>query len=491
MDIPFNLEELDNGLQLLTVLQPDSDIVYLEFQVPAGRYYEHEYEAAHFLEHLIAHWTSKLYPNAHEINTRIGDLGAQSNASVSGNLARYYISGRSKDLAELAGVLINAYLDFSMDEGIFEQERNAVTEELRSQSVGSWLPLKEAVAEHLFPEHPASVKLEQRITSTAHIQSETLLDEYQRLYTPDRTLFVVVGDTSPQQIADIVKPLLHMTPFHKRSKITVPTFVAPKQTATELLYVPTLHETTKVKFLYRLPFTKFDEQQFAVKLLCRLLVGGLSSRLLQKLRGELGLVYSVKCNADLDPVNHDLGTLKISMKTRPANVPTAIGVVLGELEQLAQRGPEKREIERLQNQLDVDESNIRLVDIPQKFAAQYSRGVLFGHSPKTFEWSFQQIRKQATHESIQALAQRIFKPDNLVIAYSSQQNMNTELGEVISRLIDNVNCRICSRPSQYVCNACSCIHYCSKECQKTDWLAHRSVCVKARHDDNDYEITAE
>lgn len=473
MDRPFELERLDNGLQLLKVSLPSSsNIVYLEFQVLAGRYYESEFEAAHFLEHLIGHWTSNLFPDAHKVNTLIDDLGARNNASVTGNVARYHITGKSDDLEQLASILINAYVDFQMDLKIFKQERNAVMEELRGRSSSVWLPLNEAITEHLFPEHPASVKLKQRLVSTAQIQPNVLLDEYERLYKPDRTLFIVVGDIDPERIANILHPLQQLA--HAQTKITVPTVKIPKQTATKLLYVPTQRKTTKVKFLYRLPFTKFDEQWFTLELLCSLLTDGLSSRLMQKLRGELGLIYSISCDVTLDPVNRFLGIFEIVTKAEPTNIPLITQTLLEELKQLAQNGPLNREIKRLQNQLDVDESYVQLAGNPRTYAAQYSRGILFGQNPKTFEWTFQQMRKQASRESIQTLARFIFKPENLLIAYSGHRNMATELQEII---FNHIKCRICSNLAAYKCGTCSFVHYCSRECQMADWLVHQDVCV--------------
>jgi len=95
-------------------------------------------------------------------------------------------------------------------------------------------------------------------------------------------------------------------------------------------------------------FSFHDERRFALMVLTTLVGGGMSSRLFQRIREELGLTYSIFTYADH---SRDTGLMATYMAVRPANVARAIGEVLGEFARIRAGEIDARELEDTKAQL--------------------------------------------------------------------------------------------------------------------------------------------
>ena len=42
------------------------------------------------------------------------------------------------------------------------------------------------------------------------------------------------------------------------------------------------------------------------------------------------------------------------------------------------------------------------------------------------------------------------------------------------------SCETCKKPASSQCARCNSVHYCSKECQKSDWKRHKLYCEPVR-----------
>jgi predicted Zn-dependent peptidase len=91
-----------------------------------------------------------------------------------------------------------------------------------------------------------------------------------------------------------------------------------------------------------------DPRRYAVSLVGLMLGGGMSSRLFQRVREELGLAYSV---FSFQSFHHDSGLQGIYAGTSPDSADRALDEVLNELTQIASKGFPIEEIEAGKSQL--------------------------------------------------------------------------------------------------------------------------------------------
>ena len=135
---------LKNGLKLLFIPMGKIEMVHIELKVLCGWEHENKYtlESAHFLEHMLAKFTSKQYPDGKFNKYQLGKFGIHSNAMTTSQITSYLLEGNVKHFDFMLDLMLNSYKNFVIDDDIFEQERSAIVQEL--------LTIKEETAGDLF-----------------------------------------------------------------------------------------------------------------------------------------------------------------------------------------------------------------------------------------------------------------------------------------------------------------------------------------------------
>jgi predicted Zn-dependent peptidase len=163
-----------------------------------------------------------------------------------------------------------------------------------------------------------------------------------------------------------------------------------------------------VQLAFRLP-GRNDARQMDLRVLRRLLTGGGTSRLLLRLREELGLTYSVDAALSLFA---DSGCLSIDLAVAPENLLTATREVLHVLAEIRASAISGEELERLKvgYLYDLDFSR----DHTDEMATRYGWGELCGML-RTTEDDRQAIIA-ITAASLQRTAEELLTPQRLKLA---------------------------------------------------------------------------
>jgi len=410
----MQFEELDNGAKLLLVERPGG-LVYCEFQVLAGSYLPAAPETAHLLEHLAGHFTTQREPDAHELNARIESWGVETNAHLDGYAARYHMLGQAKDAPRMARLLLALFRDFAIDPRIYKQERRALIAELEALSSEPWIELIKRTQRELFPRHPIGLPLAQRIASGERLAPSELLRFWRRYYQPRGALFIAVGDLPLAELRQLYAPLARM----RNDSRAVVALEWPRVSGAlaldgpRVLFVKEDTDTARLQLTYRLLIDQADPRRFAVDLIAKLLGRGVSSRLLQRLRTRLGLVYALSCAVQLDR-DAALSTLEIVTYVDAAQLRRAVAELTAALRGLE---PTRREWRRVKN-LAITELLLAAQGAPPSLAALLSEGVLCGGAPQTPEWRRRQY-EAVTRKDLIALAEQLFAKERLLISYSA------------------------------------------------------------------------
>ena len=293
MDEKHILKKYDNGIHALYIPMK-SDLVYIMFCHRVGMIHEEkkEIECAHFLEHMLAEFTSKKYPDALENRMIIEDLGGSFNAHVTENDTTYYITARKQHFPKLMDLIGHAYLNFHIDESIFEQERNAVTEELSSYKTEVWNDFDEKVVKFLFPNSGVASTNEESIKNTQKLTAKDLYDFKDKYYSADNTVLTVSGGVPEKQMKCVAEKFLSKvkkseTPELKKTELK-------KLDGPSVVFVKTKEaDIYSIKIIFRHSYEFNCKEVQVLEAISNVLTKGMSSRLMEILRGKEGLTFLI------------------------------------------------------------------------------------------------------------------------------------------------------------------------------------------------------
>lgn len=128
--------ELKNGIKVLIVPVNSENLTHISINILLGTLFEkvNEKEMTHYMEHLLARFTSIKYQDYKKIGIELSKRGSYTNAWVGNYRTCFFINGFYKDIEYYADILSNVIQHFYIEKTIIEQEKNAVIREITSQS---------------------------------------------------------------------------------------------------------------------------------------------------------------------------------------------------------------------------------------------------------------------------------------------------------------------------------------------------------------------
>ena len=442
MDLKHELVKYPNGLRVLMIPMPKSQVVYYETQILAGSYYEtaKEIETAHFLEHLNGQFTSKKYPSARKTTELLDKLGVQHNAYVTEYISGYHLFGQRQNAQKIFDILAQALVNFQMDKRVFKQEQNSILEELTEHINNHWYPIEQRCHEILFPDHPGSRSVQGSIDNVVKLHELDLIGYRKRLYQPDRILMILAGDLSLSAMKQLIKDSglakLSTTPC----SLAPPPFTAPQNPLRvypkdksvpreeldpkEPVFVKADHlngaDASQIIMLWRVPITTRHPDRFPLAMICHVLTGGMGGQLMIKLRTDMGLIYSINCQAYLDPQNPELSYLQITTNTQGRHLKKVSQTILQEIRRLGRQLVSPESFKSVDNQIKLEMLNHQFKTDPQNYAEQYSQGILWGQPGLTFEEIYKAYDK-VTRTDIRRVAKEYLSPEKVITVYSARR----------------------------------------------------------------------
>lgn len=191
--------QLDNGLTVILERVRSAPVVALQIWVKAGSADETPEEAglAHLHEHMLFKGTSRrgLGAIAREIEARGGEI----NAWTSFDQTVYHVVVASAFFAEGLDVLADAVRHSTFDAGELSREIEVVVEEIKRSNDLPSRRLSRAMFETAFQQHPYRFPVLGTRESVRSFTREKVLAFFQKHYTPDNMVALVVGDVDEER----------------------------------------------------------------------------------------------------------------------------------------------------------------------------------------------------------------------------------------------------------------------------------------------------
>lgn len=334
---------LANGIRIVTEKVPGVRSVAMGIWVGAGSRYENEDNAGitHFIEHLMFKGTEKR--TAAEIAEALDSVGGQLNAFTSKELTCYYAKTLDEHFHVALDVLSDMFFNSQFDPKAIEKERGVVEEEIKMYEDTPDELIHDLFVQTVWPKHPLGKPILGTIESLAGIGREKIMDYIHNNYLPERIVISIAGNIEHKAIQDQVGQIFSQMKSDKK-----PMQIKPPEEA-EAHIRNLKRETGQVQIcLGTAGLSQHDDRLYTVNILNSVLGGGLSSRLVQSIREERGLAYTVFC---YHTAFCDTGLFTFYAGTSPKKYDEVITLLLKEIDKVVKDGISEKELNKAKEQI--------------------------------------------------------------------------------------------------------------------------------------------
>ena len=256
------------------------------------------------------------------------------------------------------------------------------------------------------------------------IQRDDLLAFHRRYYFPANILVAVQGDFSAAEMKAKLEKLFGAWTY---AQPPVPPFPAVAARPVPGAFLAAKDDVTQSFFrVGHLGGTLRDKNYPALEVMGDILGGGFSSRLLKRVRTELGWAYNIGASWGAN-YNHP-GLFTISGSTKSASTTETVQVIREEIEKIRAKEVTDQELKTAKD--TVLNGFVFNFDRPGK---TLSRLVSYDYHgfPKDFIFQYQKAVAAVTKADVLRVAREYLKPENLtVVAVGKPQDFGKPLGEL-------------------------------------------------------------
>ncbi len=276
---------------------------------------------AHFIEHMTFKGTQTR--SAFDVADETDMMGANCNAYTSKTATVYYITGLNKFAERYVELLGDLLFCSTYTEENIEKERGVVLEEIHMYDDDGDSLSSDLLSKIYFGEE---CSLSRPILGTAKtvkkLKRKDILDFRKKWYRPENIVLSFVGDVEQEVFLTYVEKYFTAR-IPKETTPFIPYVSDEGKVFSSYAYLKKPYEQASVTM--RMPSEGYVGQNYyAPFLLANMLGGGMSSRLFQKVREEMGLVYEVYAS---NVMRKGGGNFDIFFATSPKNARRAVEAI--------------------------------------------------------------------------------------------------------------------------------------------------------------------
>jgi len=395
---------LDNGLRVLAAPMSHMHSVSVAFFIGLGSRYESNEESgvAHFIEHMLFKGTAK-YPTARELAEAIEGIGGIFNASTDQETTVCWAKVAQPHLPIALDVLLEMLRRPRFDPVELDKERRVIIEEinLSLDMPDQWVHL--LLLELIWPDHPLGRNVAGTKESVMSLRREALLDVMSRYYSPSNMVLAVAGNLDFNMLLDLV-----MASAADWTPVEAPAYqpAVDSQTAPQVRIGH--RDTEQAHLCLSVPgLPRGHPDRFVLRLMNAILGEGMSSRLFQRIREELGLAYEV---SSFTVTLQDTGAIVTYAGIDPRQASSALQAILTEWDELRQSLVPQEELRRAKEFIK-GRLALRMEGTSSVASWLGGQELLRGHVLSVEE--VMEAIDAVESSDIQRLAQRLFRTEKL------------------------------------------------------------------------------
>ncbi len=340
----FQSAELSDGLVLLTEEIPGVRSASAGIWVRFGSAHEHREEmgVAHLLEHMVFKGTHQR--SARDLALVLERLGGSLDAYTTREYTSYQARVLDTDLGTALEVLADLVLDPLLRDEDLELEREVVLEEIATVDDTPDDLVFDLHSEALWGEHPYGHTILGTRETITRLSGAELRRIHRGAYRRPNLVVAVAGSIRHEAVLEAVSRLIPGSggPPTEGRPVPPPTPLAARE-------VTVARPSAQTHIVFGAPtFAHGDPRRYALVLLSNAFGGGMSSRLFQRVREELGLAYAVY---SYQSFYREAGVTGVYVGTRPEWADKATAVIREELGRVAREGLTAEELDDVKGQV--------------------------------------------------------------------------------------------------------------------------------------------
>jgi predicted Zn-dependent peptidase len=336
---------LPNGLTVLSETMPGVRSVAFGAWVRSASIHEtrERMGVSHMLEHMVFKGTR--HRSARDIALALESLGGSLDAYTAREHTSYQARVLDEHLPQAADVIADLIFRPALRAADLSLERKVVLEEISMVDDTPDDLVFELHNEALWGTHPYGYSILGTRDTVSSLSVRDLQELHQRAYHPEHIVVAVAGNVDHDALLDALDAT-GWTAVPRGDTPPAPT-LTPVALAPRVVHVE--RDTTQTHLVFGTPTVAHgDPRRYAMSLVSMLLGGGMSSRLFQRVREELGLAYSVY---SYQSFHADVGVQGVYIGTAPESADAAADAIRAELHRLSEQGIPEAELAAGKNQL--------------------------------------------------------------------------------------------------------------------------------------------
>ncbi len=280
------ISTLSNGLRVVTEHMPHLETAALGVWVRAGSRDERPEEngLSHLLEHMAFKGTKRR--SARAIAEEIEQVGGDLNAATSHEMTAYYARVLADDVPLGFDILADILRESQFDEAELKREKQVILQELGAALDDPEDLVHDLLQEAAYPDQAIGRSILGTRETVPAQTPQDLFAYLDRFYRGSNMIVAAAGAVDHGSIVRQMEGLFGDLSGEPRQPVTGARFGGGERRAEKDL------SEANLLFANKAP-SFLDEDFYAARIAAGVLGGGMSSRLFQRLREELGLCYSV------------------------------------------------------------------------------------------------------------------------------------------------------------------------------------------------------
>lgn len=344
--IDYTPYKLDNGHLFIIKKVSENPIVTIDTWVKTGSINENDKNSgvAHFLEHMFFKGTENC-PSG-KFDKILESKGAINNAATSKDFTHFYITIPSKDFNLAFKLHSDMILNPMIPRKELEKERKVVLEEISKGLDNPFNKLYKNMNNSFYKIHPYKREVIGNSKVIETITREEMLDFYNKWYTPENLITIIVGDIDQDNVIQQINKYFNKSNNNiDRNKLNR-NYKLDNQLSSPIRIVDSA-EVQSGYYLLGFRTTKAENKDsYSLEVLSTILGDGKTSRLYKNIKEQKQLALSISAS---NAIFKDDGIFYVFSSFSPENLDSLEKNIKIEIENVKKNKITKEELDKAKN----------------------------------------------------------------------------------------------------------------------------------------------